>query len=459
MRERVCAPERRWLTRRGRLPRPLPRSRLTPSRGKGRLAAPAPPVDWLSGPWRLAAAAAAFVCGLILLATAAACSSDTSITPPTAPPDNATARAQAGQRALDAFARGLRSGQPASAVASTRSTGLVPAVTANARALGLRSLSFDYVDTDDSALGSAGERKWGSDAWVGIVATNYRLSADNGPTQMEIAVTFTREQGTVRIAAIGGHGHRSALWLDGPITVRHRGAVWIIDADSASAGRFLGYGLTAVRQVRMVLPRWHGSLVLEIPADEPQLNSVLDADASTYTDIAGITTTADGAQAQHSPIHVFINQAIFGSLKRRGAQVVMTHETTHVATKAPLTDVPTWLSEGFADYVGLDHADVPLRTAAAQIIKRVRAHGLPKRLPTSTDLAPTAEGLGATYEEAWTVCRYLGDAYGEARLVAFYQGVSGGMSLARAFRVHFGVDQAQVVAGWRAWLGNLAGVA
>ena len=335
----------------------------------------------------------------------------------------------------------------------------MPAVTANARALGVRSLSFDYVDTDDGALGTAGERRWGGDAWVGIVATSYRLSADTGPTQMEVAVTFTREGGTVRIAAIGGHGHRSALWLDGPVTVRHRGPVWVIDADKSSAGRFLGYGVTAVRQVRMVLPRWRGNLILEIPADEPQLNSVLDADASTYLDIAGITTTADGSQAPRSPIHVFMNQAVFGNLKRRGAQVVMTHETTHVATRAPLTDMPTWLSEGFADYVGLDHSGVPVRTAAAQIIRRVRAHGLPKRLPTSTDLAPTAGGLGATYEEAWTVCRYLGDTYGETRLVAFYQDVSGGTPPARAFRTHFGVGQAHVIAGWRAWLGNLAGVA
>jgi hypothetical protein len=207
----------------------------------------------------------------------------------------------------------------------------------------------------------------------------------------------------------------------------------------------------------MVLPSWRGNLILEVPQDEPQLDSVLNADAATYADIAGVTTTADGAQAPRSPIHVFLNPAVFGTLKPRGAQVVLTHETTHVATRAPLTSMPTWLSEGFADYVALDHAGVPLRTAAHQIITRVRSHGLPKDLPSSTDLAPTATGLGATYEEAWTVCRYLGDTYGEAALVGFYADVAGGTPLARAFGSRFGVDRTQVVTGWRSWLARLAG--
>jgi len=389
----------------------------------------------------------------------AGCSSDTSIAPPTAPPDDASALAQEAQKALDAFTTGLRTGTPADAVASARSPGFVAAVTRNARALRAGQLSFDYVDTEDAALGAAGRQRWGSQAWVGVIAANYRLAADAGPTQMELAVTFTREAGGVRIAAIGGHGHRSALWLDGAVTVRHRGPVWVIAADGVAADRFLRQGTTAVRQVRMVLPTWRGNLVLEVPRDEPQLDALLNADQATYADIAGVTTTADGAQAPRSPIHVFLNPAVFGTLRARGAQVVLTHETTHVATRAPLTPMATWLSEGFADYVALDHAKVPVRVAARQIIRRVRDHGLPDRLPTSTDLAPTAQGLGATYEEAWTVCRYLGDTYGESRLVDFYEAVAGGAKLPAAFRTFFGVDQADVVSGWRAWLADVAGVA
>lgn len=363
--------------------------------------------------------------------------------------------------ALDAFAHGLESGAPASGVSSGKAPDLVPAVTANARALGASGVSFDYVDSVDGALDASDQQRWGHSAWVGVVSVQYQLRADPGPTQMEIAVTFTQGSGAgkpAQIAAIGGYGYRSALWLDGPATIRHRGPVWVIAAGNDSASHYSQYGATAVRQVRQVLPHWRGALVLEIPRDTGQLDSILNADATTYADIAGVTTTADGSQASRSPVHVFVNPAVFGTLKPRGAQVVLTHEATHVATRAPLTPMPNWLAEGFADYVALDHAGVPVATAARQIIARVRAHGLPRQLPNSTDLAPTAPGLGATYEEAWTVCRYLGDAFGERRLVGFYDAVAAGSGLASAFRNSFGVDQAQVVAGWRGWLAVLAGV-
>jgi hypothetical protein len=409
---------------------------------------------------RRASVVSALACSLALLVSG--CGGDTSITPPTAPPNDSAVRAQAAQEALDALAQGLESGVPAPEISSGKTPGLIPAVSANARALGVSGVAFDYVDSVDGALDASDQRRWGPGAWVGVVSAQYRLRADPGPTQMEIAVTFTRGSGAgdkpAQIAAIGGHGYRSALWLDGPATIRHQGQVWVIAAGTASPGHYPLYGATAVRQVRRVLPHWRGDLVLEIPQDTGQLDSVLNADATTYTDIAGVTTTADGSQAPRSPIHVFVNPAVFGTLKPRGAQVVLTHEATHVATRAPLTPMPTWLAEGFADYVALDHAGVPADVAAHQIIARVRAHGLPRRLPSSTDLAPTAPGLGATYEEAWTVCRYLGDAFGERRLVSFYDAVAGGARLADAFRGSFGVDQAQVVAGWRGWLADLAGV-
>ena len=60
----------------------------------------------------------------------------------------------------------------------------------------------------------------------------------------------------------------------------------------------------------------------------------------------------------------------------------MSHEATHVATGASFATVPTWLLEGFADYVALDDAGVPVDVAAAQALERIREDGLPDRLPT-----------------------------------------------------------------------------
>ena len=137
----------------------------------------------------------------------------------------------------------------------------------------------------------------------------------------------------------------------------------------------------------------------------------------------------------------------------------MSHEATHVATDATFTTMPTWLLEGFADYVALDRAGVPVDLAAGQILARIRKEGLPQGLPSAQELDPTANGLGATYEEAWLACRFLAQEYGPDALVRFYRAVSDGGSTQEAFRTEIGTTQREFVARWRADLSSLAGVA
>ena len=84
---------------------------------------------------------------------------------------------------------------------------------------------------------------------------------------------------------------------------------------------------------------------------------------------------------------------------------------------------------------------------------------MPDRLPTSQDLDPTANGLGATYEEAWLACRFLAQEYGEQAMVRFYRTVNAGASTQQDFRTVLHTTQADFVARWRADLSRLAGVA
>jgi hypothetical protein len=158
-----------------------------------------------------------------------------------------------------------------------------------------------------------------------------------------------------------------------------------------------------------------------------------------------------------TPVHVFLNPRVFDTLGPRGAQVVLSHETTHVATGAAFADLPTWLLEGFADYVALAHAGIPVSTAASQILARIRKSGPPDHLPTAAELDPTATGLGATYEEAWLATRFIAQEYGEAKLVEFYRKVGAGEKVEQAFRRNLGTSETAFVAKWRADLRDLAG--
>jgi hypothetical protein len=70
-------------------------------------------------------------------------------------------------------------------------------------------------------------------------------------------------------------------------------------------------------------------------------------------------------------------------------------------------------------------------------------------LPTSSDLSPTAGGLGATYEEAWLACRFVARQFGEPKLIAFYDAVDRGTTIDSAFRQVLGTTQAAFVKSWR----------
>jgi hypothetical protein len=156
-------------------------------------------------------------------------------------------------------------------------------------------------------------------------------------------------------------------------------------------------------------------------------------------------------------VHIFVNPAVFGPLGPRGAQVVMSHEATHVATGAAVSSMPTWLLEGFADYVALDHVDLPVSLAASQALARVRADGPPARLPGPHEFDPHSAVLGASYESAWLACRLIGEKYGEARLVAFYRAADREGSTAAAFGRLLHTDQPSFTQTWRRYLRRLAG--
>ena len=335
---------------------------------------------------------------------------------------------------------------------------LLGAVARNAARLGIRP-QLRYVD---EAGGVSADGRWPA-----AVALTWRYAGDSGtdPGRSEVTVDFAPgDGGAVAIAGLGGTDTgRLPVWLSGPVTVRRGPGVLVVVAENgatgrAEGGRYLRLSETAVRVVHRVLPSWHSRLVVEVPASGAGVDRAIDAEPGHSGGIAAVTAPVDGSTTGDAPVHVFVNPDVFDMLRPTGAQVVLSHEAVHVATDAARSDgVPTWLLEGFADYVALRDVDLPVTTSAGQIIRQVRRDGVPEALPGPAEFDTGTTHLGATYESAWLACVLLADRGGERALVGLYDDVDSGLGLDSVLRRRFGLTEAALTRLWQRRLEALAG--
>ncbi|MFA6577369.1 MAG: hypothetical protein WCS84_18245, partial [Nocardioides sp.] len=331
---------------------------------------------------------------------------------------------------------------------------LLAAVAGNAAALRVDELSLRYVDVTGAPA---------DDRWTAAVDVTWRFAGyDESAARAEVAVTFVADGTRVAIAGFGGADRVAPLWMAGPATVRRTPDVLVLVSDDGRAAqgvakRYLTLGLAALPVVRRVLPRWGGGLVLEVPSTQAELDRTLAAEPGEYAGIAAVTAAPDLSNAPGAPVHVFLNPAELDRLRSLGAQVVVSHEATHVATDATSSQsVPQWLLEGFADYVSLRDVDLPETRAAAQVIEQVRQDGPPRALPGAVEFDASRGHAGAAYEAAWLACRVLAERGGERSLVRFYEELGAGVPLARALKDSFGWTEAELLRAWQARLSDLA---
>ncbi|MEW1679664.1 hypothetical protein [Streptomyces sp. NPDC093594] len=172
--------------------------------------------------------------------------------------------------------------------------------------------------------------------------------------------------------------------------------------------------------------RWARSVVVLVPRTLEGMAGLLGSPPSSYRGIAAVTTGATGAGPRAPADRVIVNPDAFGLLGDAGRQVVLTHETTHVATRAHTSAAtPLWLSEGYADWVGYRDAARAPAEAAPELAHAVGRGEVPGALPEDDDFGFTgdADGLAQAYEGSWLACRMIADRWGEDRLGAFYRAV------------------------------------
>jgi hypothetical protein len=226
-----------------------------------------------------------------------------------------------------------------------------------------------------------------------------------------------------------------------------------------SRSRLAPYATLADRAVTAVTrvwgsAGWSGAVVVEVPATEAQFAALLSVSAASYRDVAAVTTGEIGRPASD---RVYVNPDAFASLSAAGRQVVMTHEVTHVATRAwTTTKTPAWLAEGAADYTGYLDSGIPVAGIVSELHAELAGGTRITALPSDADFAGTDPA--AAYELAWLACRLVAQTYGQPRLVALYHAVgtrSGGP--AAQFPAVLGVSYAAFTTAWRAYVQRVAG--
>ena len=203
--------------------------------------------------------------------------------------------------------------------------------------------------------------------------------------------------------------------------------------------------------------------VLVVPATDAEAARQLGhPESQTPSQVAATTDGQLGSLGTAGADRVVLAPDAFRRLTPEGRRVVVTHELTHVATRATTASrLPSWLSEGFAEYVAWGPVSMPLQTAAAQLLAQVRSEGLPVTLPEASDFDSSRADLATAYQASWLAVRTIADAHGEQELVAFYHAVAGvpgapGLSVDDALSTVLGTSAPAVVGAWRAELQRLA---
>ncbi len=204
---------------------------------------------------------------------------------------------------------------------------------------------------------------------------------------------------------------------------------------------------------------WARHVVVLVPESLNDMAGLLGSPASSYRGIAAVTTGETGAPANAPADRIIVNPDAYGVLGKVGKQVVLTHETTHVATRADTTAAtPLWLSEGYADWVGYLGSGRSPSQAAPELWRAVSEGSGPRELPADADFGFTGDAnkLARAYESGWMACRMIADHWGEVRLGEFYRAVGAHErregAVEGALKDVLGTSQADFTARWREYL-------
>ncbi|MEU6733149.1 hypothetical protein ABZ929_08075 [Streptomyces physcomitrii] len=258
----------------------------------------------------------------------------------------------------------------------------------------------------------------------------YRLRGyDRAPLTAIRTLDLRRHGGRWYVTGERSAGPARQFWEQGAVDAV-RGARSLVLGVGQSGARLREFARLAdaavPRATRAWGDDWRQRVVVLVPRSPADMAGLLGAEPSVYRGIAAVTTGEVGGTGRAPADRVIVNPEAFGLLGETGRQVVMTHETTHVATRTRTTaSTPLWLSEGFADWAGYRGTGRSAPEAAPELTRAVREGRLPRALPADADFGfgREAGALAEAYEGGWLACRLIAERWGLAQLREFYRAV------------------------------------
>lgn len=334
------------------------------------------------------------------------------------------------------------------------------------------SYSVSSPVTDLAAVRAAA-RRFGAPASIVHLTLSYALDpVDPAAVTHDLWWTFVRRHGHVYVAGdsdmagLGGQSWKGP-WDFGPLVV-HRGASSLVLGHPGDAGALAAISAgvdDAVAAVTAVWgPGWNRQVAVIVPGSAAEFAAMggtrgptgSTGSASLGGDVSA-ETVFETANGTDSAARVLMNPAVLNSLTATGRAIVLRHEITHVATEASTPiGTPTWLVEGFAEYVGNLGSGQSVPTAAGELRVEVRAGHLPAALPSESDFASTTR-LAAVYEQAWLACRFIAARAGQSGLVQLYRLVGASLdpaavAVSTAFRTVLHESVPAFTGQWRAYV-------
>ncbi|MFD4667554.1 hypothetical protein [Streptomyces halstedii] len=316
-----------------------------------------------------------------------------------------------------------------------------------------------------------GVTRHGADRATADVELRYRVKGyDDAPMSSARTVELVRhgEGGPWYIAADrAGKDAPKQLWQQGDVEVV-RGARSLVLGVGRRTGELRRIADTVDRAVPAVdeswpVP-WAGRVVVLVPESVEDMAGLLDRPAASYRGIAAVTTGAVGGTGRRPADRVIVNPQAYGMLGEFGQRVVLTHETTHVATRSDTTAAtPVWLSEGFADRTAYRQEPRTARELAPELAGAVRRGELPARLPSDEDFGFEGDPakLAQAYEGGWLACEMIAEEWGDQDLIAFYRAVGGAQdrdgAVEHALQSVLGTTPEDFTARWREYLRDRLG--